>query len=83
MDTNKWSAPKPSYYQIRVRGVLDGQWSGWFNGFTIEEGADGETILIGPVVDQAALYGLISKARDLGLTLIAVTPGAPEIQDSS
>jgi hypothetical protein len=83
MDTNKRIASQPSYYQIRVRGVLDGQWSVWFNGFTIEAGADGDTILIGPVVDQAALYGLISKARDLGLTLISVTPGVPEIQNTS
>ncbi len=63
----------PLYYRIRVKGHLDLTWSAWFDGLTLTHEANGDTTLHGPVMDQAALYGLISKARDLGLTLIAVT----------
>ena len=63
----------PAHYQIRVGGHLDQSWSEWFDNLTITHDADGNTILSGPVIDQAALYGLINKARDLGLTLFAVT----------
>jgi len=62
----------PAYYQIRVQGHLDQSWSAWFDNLTILHDADGSTTLVGPVADQAALYGLINKARDLGLTLRAV-----------
>ncbi len=62
----------PTQYRIRVRGHLDQSWSGWFDNLTITHDADGGTTLVGPVADQAALYGLINKARDLGLTLLAV-----------
>jgi hypothetical protein len=64
----------PLCYRIRVTGHLDLTWSAWFDGLTITHDADGTTTLRGPVVDQAALYGVISRARDLGLTLLAVTP---------
>jgi hypothetical protein len=60
------------YYQIRVRGALAPLWSTWFDGFSITIDTNGDTILAGPVADQAALYGLISRARDLGLTLLSV-----------
>jgi len=62
----------PTYYQIRVQGHLDQSWSAWFDNLTIQHDPDGGTTLAGPVADQAALYGLIEKARDLGLTLLAV-----------
>jgi len=62
----------PTYYQIRVQGHLDQRWSAWFDNLTIQHDPDGGTTLAGPVADQAALYGLIEKARDLGLTLLAV-----------
>ena len=62
----------PMYYQIRVQGHLDQIWSAWFDNLTIQHDPDGGTTLAGPVADQAALYGLIEKARDLGLTLLAV-----------
>jgi hypothetical protein len=68
----------PKYYHIRVQEHLDPIWSDWFDGLTIMHDADGTTTLQGPVVDQAALYGLISRARDLGLTLLAVVPSESE-----
>ncbi len=59
-------------YRIRVKGALDCKWSDWFDGFTIVQQANGETLMIGPVVDQPALHGLLNKIRDLGLPLLAV-----------
>jgi len=59
-------------YEIRVKGVLDRKWSDWFDGFTITPQADDETLLVGPVPDQAALHGLLAKIRDLGLPLLSV-----------
>jgi hypothetical protein len=59
------------HYDIRVRGVLDGDWSAWFDGLQVT--SDGhETSIAGPVVDQAALHGLLAKVRDLGVELLAV-----------
>ena len=60
------------HYQITVRGYLDASWSAWFDGLTITHDADGNTRLTGAIRDQTALYGLIDKARDLALTLVAV-----------
>jgi hypothetical protein len=62
---------KPGIYQIRVKGVLDGEWSDWFDGLTVTWQVD-ETLLTGPVRDQAALHGLLAKVRDLGLPLLSV-----------
>lgn len=59
-------------YQIRIKGYLSPQWTEWFEGLSITPLESGETLLTGPVVDQAALYGLIRKLRDLGLTLLSV-----------
>lgn len=64
-----------TYYVITVRGHLDDHWSAWFEGMTITNAANGEAQLAGPVLDQAALHGLLIKIRDLGLPLIAVVPG--------
>lgn len=66
------------YYQIRVKTHLDLDWSAWFDQFTITHDADGCTTIAGKVADQAALYGLISKVRNLGLTLVAVQCVAAE-----
>ena len=71
----------PVDYQIRVKGHLDPSWSEWFDGLSMTHDADGDTTLTGPVADQAALYGLLRKARDLGLTLLAVVRCEPESQD--
>jgi len=60
--------------EIRVKGKIDENWSDWFAGLTITHTEQGETILTGPVVDQAALYGLLSRLRDLGLPLVSVNP---------
>jgi len=60
-------------YQIRVRGHLVGrQWTEWFGGLTVTLEENGDTLLTGPVVDQAALHGLLKKVRDLGMPLLAV-----------
>jgi hypothetical protein len=63
------------HYQITVKEYLADSWSDWCDGLTLTHGADGATTLAGPVRDQTALYGLIDRARDLGLTLIAVRAG--------
>ena len=59
-------------YQIRVKGHLGSQWTDWFGGLTVTLEDDGETCLTGPVVDQAALHGLLRKVRDLGMPLVSV-----------
>ena len=63
---------RQAVYQIRVKANLDRKWSDWFDGFTITQQADDETLLTGPVADQAALHGLLAKIRDLGLPLLLV-----------
>ena len=68
----KIDSAHPVIYQIRIKGQLDSQWTDWFGGLTITLGEDGDTLLTGPVVDQAALYGLLKKVRDLGLPLLAI-----------
>ena len=60
------------YYEIRVKGHLDARWADWFEGLTITLHKEGDTILSGPVADQAALHGLLKKIRDLGLPLVSV-----------
>jgi hypothetical protein len=62
----------PTRYQIQVRGTLDPHWSAWFDQLAISHDAEGNTLLAGPISDQAALYGLINRLRDLGMTLLAV-----------
>ena len=64
---------QPMVYQIRIKGHLDRRWTEWFGGLTITLEDNGETLLTCPVADQAALYGLLRKVRDLGLPLISVT----------
>ena len=65
-------------YQIRIKGHLGHQWTDWFEGLTITLEENGETLLTGPVVDQAALHGLLKKVRDLGMPLLAVNRVEPD-----
>ena len=64
--------------EIRVKGQIDEHWAEWFGGLTITHTAEGETVLTGKVIDEAAIYGLLSKLRDLGLQLLAVNRTGPE-----
>ena len=59
-------------YEIRVEGMLDEHWSAWFDGMQIISEHRGETVIAGPVTDQAALHGLLAKVRDLGVPLISL-----------
>ncbi len=70
--TNGRAYDERAIYQIRVQGQLDLKWSDWFDGFTIAPQANDETLLTGPVTDQAALHGLLAKIADLGLPLLYV-----------
>ena len=65
-------------YQIRIKGHLGHQWTDWFEGLTITLEDDGDTLLAGPVVDQAALYGLLKKVRDLGMPLLSINLIKPD-----
>ena len=67
----------PTTYEIRVAGHLSPQWADWFEGLTIMLEDDGNTLLSGPVADQAALHGLLKKVRDLGLPLLSVNQVPP------
>jgi hypothetical protein len=67
----------PGQYEIRLKGRLGSRWAAWFDGLSIAHSSDGTTTMHGQVADQAALYGLLQKARDLGLPLISVTPIEP------
>ena len=69
-------------YEIRLAGHLDGRWAAWFEGLSLSHAADGTTVIRGPVVDQAALHGLLGKVRDLGLPLVAVVRVDPESANS-
>jgi hypothetical protein len=65
---------KPGLYEIRLKGHLDARWASQFEGLTITLEDDGDTLLTGPVPDQAALHGLLKRVRDLGLPLTSVNP---------
>ncbi|MGB4873132.1 MAG: hypothetical protein WBO48_06900 [Candidatus Promineifilaceae bacterium] len=73
----------PMVYEIRIKGHLGQRWAVWFEGLTITQADNGDTLLTGPVIDQAALYGLLRKVRDLGLPLVSVKQvqsGQPDSQ---
>ncbi len=69
---HKMDSSQPTVYQIRLKGHLGHQWTDWFEGMIITLEENGDTLLSGPVVDQAALHGLLKKVRDLGLPLVSV-----------
>ena len=68
---------RPMAYRIRISGQLDARWAEWFEGLTIALDGD-DTLITGPVVDQAALHGLLRRVRDLGMPLVSVCPVEPD-----
>src|SRR5260370_26896129 len=88
-EINSESDPgQPMVYQIRIKGQLGREWTDWFGGLTIRLTDNGETLLTGTVVDQAALHGLLRKVRDLGVPLLSVSrvepdqTGAPDVNET-
>jgi hypothetical protein len=79
----KTDPSQPVVYQIRLKGHLGSQWTDWFEGLTITLEENGDTLLTGPVIDQAALHGLLKKVRDLGMPLVSVSPVEPGQADQS
>ena len=73
---------QPVIYEIRIKGHLDIQWTDWFEGLIIKLEDTGEMLLTGPVVDQAALFGLLKKVRDLGMPLVSVNRIKPDQKDA-
>ena len=73
---------QPTIYQIRLRSHLSPDWTDWFGGLTVTPQEDGDTLLSGPVADQAALHGLLKKVRDLGMSLVSVNCIEPGQADS-
>lgn len=75
--SSKMEQDSPRVYQIRIEGHLSSQWTDWFGGLTVTLEDNGNTLLTGPVIDQAALHGLLKKVRDLGMPLVSVIPVEP------
>ena len=74
---------EPGIYEIRIKGHLDDKWADRFEGLTITLEDNGDTLLTGPVIDQAALHGLLKKVRDLGMPLLSVCPVENDQADAS
>jgi hypothetical protein len=74
---SKTDPGEPMVYQIRIKGQLSSDWTDWFGGLTVTLEDNGDTLLTGPVVDQAALHGLLKRVRDLGMPLISVNRVSP------
>jgi hypothetical protein len=75
--------PPPGWYQIRVKGHLSTRWATRFDGMTLTPHDDGSTLIQGPVVDQAALHGLLQQVSNTGLPLLSVTQGDPPTSPTS
>jgi hypothetical protein len=82
-DNSRAGADGPRVYEIRLQGHLGEVWRDWFDGLTISLEDTGETLLTGPVVDQAALHGLLRKVRDLGLPLVSVQRDVPDQKEEA
>lgn len=78
----KTDPDQPMVYEFKIKGHLGSQWADWFEGLTIKLEDDGDTLLTGLVVDQAALHGLLKKVRDLGVPLISVNRVKSDQTDS-
>ncbi len=79
----KTDSSQPIVYQIRIKGHLGSQWSDWFGGLSITLQDNGDTLLTGPVIDQAALFCLLKKVRNLGMPLLSVSLVQPGQADAS
>jgi len=75
------SPSNAQYYEIRLKGHLEARWVEWFDGLAITLEENGNTLLSGPVTDQAALHGLLKKVRDVGLPLLSVNPVEPDTEE--
>ena len=75
------SRPEGGRYEIRLKGHLDARWAAWFDGLSTRREDDGTTVVFGPIVDQAALHGLLQKVRDVALPLVSVTRVEPDLTD--
>jgi len=73
----------PMVYQIRIKGHLSSQWADWFEGLTITLEDEGYTLLTGPIIDDAALYGILKRVRDLGMQLVSVNQIEPDSEKRS
>jgi hypothetical protein len=82
-DSSTRDPAQPTIYQIRIHGHLGSQWTDWFEGFTITLDDNGDTLVTGSVIDQAALHGLLRKVRDLGMALLSVIRVEPGYADAS
>lgn len=71
------------YYEIRLKGHLEARWEQWFDGLIISLEEDGNTLLSGPLADQAALHGILKKVRDVGLTLLSVNSVKPDRKEGT
>ncbi len=74
---------KHTTYEIRIRGRLDEDWDEWFDGMTLAHTSEGQTVLTGPIPDQAALHGTLDKIRNLNLELISVTQVGASLKDKA
>lgn len=74
---------QPTVYQIRIKGHLGREWTDWFEGLAITLEDNGETLLTGPVIDQAVLHRVLKKVRDVGLPLVSVSPVPPDQAEAS
>ena len=80
---SEFEKAQPMVYQIRIKGHLSHQWTDWFEGLTITLSDNGETLLTGSVVDQAALHGVLKKVRDVAMPLLSVNCVKPDQADAS
>lgn len=77
-DTSTGNHNGAGWYEIRLKGHLDSRWAAWFDGLSLTHDSDGTTVISGPVVDQAALHGLLHKVRDIGIPLLSITQVDPD-----
>ena len=80
-DTSTGNHNGAGWYEIRLKGHLDSRWAAWFDGLSLTNDSDGTTVISGPVLDQAALHGLLQRVRDVGIPLVSVAQIDPDEPD--